>query len=125
MTETDLRTTLGLTEEQMQSARDHLPDVWKKTARGYTWSEDGIDALLSYLETQKEPAGPQTLTVSRIPLNRHIVHARIGEVEVIVTHVKNNALLTPRQLIRAEKKDGRWCWHGPHPVRKGQILFRK
>ncbi len=122
--ETEIRASLGLTEAQMQDARTRIPSGWTRAGRGYTWTDEGLDALMSYLAAQKEPAGPQTLTVTRIPVNRTVVFATLDGIEHLITQVRNNQLLSPRQKIRAEKKDGRWLWHGPHPSRKGQILVR-
>lgn len=123
--EAEIRVSLGLTDEQMLAARKALPDAWQAKGRGYVWTDAGLDTLLDYIASQKEPAGPQTLTVTRIPVNRTVVFAALDGVEHLITHVRNNQLLSPRQLIRAEKKEGRWFWHGPHPTRKGQILIRK
>ncbi len=123
--ESELKTSLGLSDEQLRRARASLSEHWSRGAHGQIeWTEDGITLLLDLL-TEKKEAGPVTLTVTRIPTNRRAIFATDGTTERLVLQVRNNALLSPRQLIKAtEQPDGLWLWHGHHPTRKGQILVR-
>jgi hypothetical protein len=123
--ESDLKTALGLSDEQMRAAREKLPGAWKLADHGrIEWTDAGLDTLLDLLAEKKE-AAPVALTVIRIPVNKRAVFASDGTAERLVLNVRNNTLLSPRQLIMAtQQPDGQWHWHGPHPTRKGQTLVR-
>lgn len=122
--ESEIQASLGLSDLQMRHARVKIPAGWQPGAHGEIhWDDDAIARLLEFLAEKKE-GGPAYLTVFRIPINRHAVLALLDGAEVLVTGVRDNRLLTPRQLISAVQHDGVWLWHGPHATRKGQVLVR-
>lgn len=128
--ESQLIQTLGITAAQMRQFREKYSGEITKGARGaILWSENGVSFITADL-AEKKPAPPAenapiVATVLKHTTNRHTILAKNAAGErITITGVRDNALLVPRQKIRALAHGTRWVWHGPHPVRKGQILVK-